>query len=72
MPEHIHVLTDEPLNGTLATFLQILKQLTSRELKPQAQDNFGNAATTISMSIPKKSEWGWIREEGATQPPFFR
>jgi putative transposase len=33
MPEHIHLLTDEPAIRTLATFLQIFKQLTSRELK---------------------------------------
>lgn len=25
MPEHLHLLTDEPTNGTLATFLQVLK-----------------------------------------------
>jgi putative transposase len=37
MPEHIHLLTNEPATGTLATFLQILKQLTSRELKQPDQ-----------------------------------
>lgn len=26
MPEHIHLLTDEPPDGTLATFLQVLKE----------------------------------------------
>ena len=37
MPEHIHLLTDEPANGTLATFLQVLKQRSSRALKaPEA------------------------------------
>ena len=40
MPEHVHLLTDEPTNGTLATFLQIFKQLTSRELKPSAEKQF--------------------------------
>jgi putative transposase len=40
MPEHIHLLTDEPAIGTLATFLQIFKQLTSRELKPIGQKQF--------------------------------
>ena len=37
MPEHVHLLTNEPETGTLATFLQILKQLTSRELKSPNQ-----------------------------------
>ena len=37
MPEHVHLLTNEPGTGTLATFLQILKQLTSRQLKSPDQ-----------------------------------
>ena len=37
MPEHIHLLTNEPATGTIASFLQIFKQLTSRELKPTGQ-----------------------------------
>jgi putative transposase len=37
MPEHIHLLTNEPTTGTLATFLQILKQQTSRALKSPNQ-----------------------------------
>jgi putative transposase len=40
MPEHVHLLTDEPAIGTLATFLQIFKQLTSRELKLAGQKQF--------------------------------
>lgn len=40
MPEHIHLLTDEPVNVTLATFLQVFKQLTSRELKPSGERQF--------------------------------
>jgi putative transposase len=40
MPEHIHLLTDEPATGTIASFLQIFKQLTSRELKPASQKQF--------------------------------
>jgi putative transposase len=40
MPEHIHLLTDEPGAGALATFLQIFKQLTSRGLKPTGQRQF--------------------------------
>jgi putative transposase len=40
MPEHIHLLTNEPAKDTLATFLQILKQLTSRQLKSPDQKQF--------------------------------
>jgi putative transposase len=40
MPEHIHLLTDEPAIGTLATFLQIFKQLTSRQLKSPDRRHF--------------------------------
>jgi putative transposase len=40
MPEHIHLLTNEPATGTLASFLQIFKQLTSRELKSASQKQF--------------------------------
>jgi len=37
MPEHIHLLTHEPAVGTLTTFLQIFKQLTSCQLKSSDQ-----------------------------------
>jgi putative transposase len=40
MPEHIHLLTDEPAVGTVASFLKIFKQLTSRELKSSDQKQF--------------------------------
>jgi putative transposase len=40
MPEHIHLLTDEPSTGTVASFLQIFKQLTSSELKSASQKQF--------------------------------
>ncbi len=40
MPEHVHLLTDEPAIGCLATFLQIFKQLSSRELKPSGEKQF--------------------------------
>jgi putative transposase len=40
MPEHIHLLTNEPSTGTLATFLQIFKQSTSRQLKHHDQKQF--------------------------------
>src|SRR5260370_8710255 len=37
MPEHVHLLTNEPAKNTLDTFLQILKQLTSPHPKPPDQ-----------------------------------
>jgi putative transposase len=40
MPEHVHLLTNEPAVDTLATFLQIFKQLTARELKSPDQKQF--------------------------------
>lgn len=40
MPEHVHLLTNEPAKDTLATSLQILKQLTSRQLKSPDQKQF--------------------------------
>jgi REP-associated tyrosine transposase len=40
MPEHIHLLTNEPKTGTVASFIQIFKQLTSRELKSASQKQF--------------------------------
>ena len=40
MPEHVHILTDEPEQGTIATFLQILKQRSSQTLKLPEEDQF--------------------------------
>ncbi len=40
MPEHVHLLTNEPATGTLSSFLQVFKQLTARELKPPDQKQF--------------------------------
>jgi putative transposase len=40
MPEHVHLLANEPAQATLATFLQIFKQLTARELKSPDQKQF--------------------------------
>jgi putative transposase len=40
MPEHIHLLTNEPGKDTLATFLQIFKQLSARQLKSPNQKQF--------------------------------
>jgi putative transposase len=40
MPEHIHLLTNEPRVSTLALALQVLKQQTSRRLKQQGAVQF--------------------------------
>ena len=40
MPEHVHLLTNEPVKDTLATFLQIFKQLSSRKMKSADQKQF--------------------------------
>ena len=57
MPEHIHLLTDEPAIGTLATVLQVLKQRSSRALKAPEAPQFWqrryydrNVATTSESS----------------------
>jgi REP-associated tyrosine transposase len=36
MPEHVHLLISEPKRGKLSLVIQMLKQLTSRKLKPAA------------------------------------
>lgn len=40
MPAHLHLLTDEPAIGTLAGFLQVFKQPSSRELKASSEKQF--------------------------------
>ncbi|HEX4319976.1 MAG TPA: hypothetical protein VHZ52_03680 [Acidobacteriaceae bacterium] len=40
MPEHMHLLTNEPRVSTLALALQVLKQQTSRRLKQQGAVQF--------------------------------
>ncbi len=40
MPEHVHLLVDEPPVTPLATVLQVLKQTTSRHLKAKKEQHF--------------------------------
>jgi len=40
MPEHVHLLTNEPRISSLAIAIQVLKQQTSRKLKGSAQPQF--------------------------------
>jgi putative transposase len=55
MPEHVHLLTNEPATDTLATFLQIFKQQTSRELKPPNQKQFWQRRYyDFNVSSPEK------------------
>jgi putative transposase len=55
MPEHVHLLTDEPAKDTLATFLQILKQQTSRQLKSPDQKQFWQRRYyDFNVSSPEK------------------
>jgi putative transposase len=40
MPEHVHLLVNEPRTAPLFTALQVLKQQTSRELKQKGEEQF--------------------------------
>ncbi len=40
MPEHVHLLLSEPERGKLPLVIQMLKQITSRKLKPADQARF--------------------------------
>ena len=40
MPEHVHLLVNEPARITVATALQVLKQRVSAKLKPPGQPHF--------------------------------
>ncbi len=40
MPEHVHLLVNEPRRDTLATAIQVLKQMTSRKLKKPGEPQF--------------------------------
>jgi putative transposase len=40
MPEHVHLLVNEPQKGSLATAIQVLKQTTSKKLKQSEEQQF--------------------------------
>jgi putative transposase len=40
MPEHVHLLIGEPEHGKLSLVIQMLKQITSRKLRPAGQPQF--------------------------------
>jgi putative transposase len=55
MPEHLHLLTNEPATTTLATFLQIFKQQASRELKsPSQKQLWQRRYYDFNVSSPEK------------------
>jgi REP element-mobilizing transposase RayT len=63
MPEHVHLLISEPERGKLSLLIQMLKQITSRKLKPAAEppgDSAGEAC-------PEQAK----RVEGAEQLKRF-
>ncbi|HZQ18609.1 MAG TPA: transposase [Terriglobales bacterium] len=43
MPEHVHLLISEPERKTLSVAIQMLKQITSRNLKPIGSPRFWQA-----------------------------
>jgi len=63
MPEHVHLLTDEPARDTLAIFLQIFKQLTSRELKPAKEKQLWQRTHQRLQEM---------KESRHPKPPLFR
>jgi putative transposase len=40
MPEHVHLLISEPKRGKLSVVIQMLKQITSRQLRPSGLPHF--------------------------------
>jgi len=56
MPEHVHLLLSEPLQGTLADAIKSLKQGVSRRLLGK-RNTSGKSATTISTSGTTHNSW---------------
>ncbi len=63
MPEHVHLLISEPERGKLSLVIQMLKQLTSRKLKPTA----GPPDDNVGRVCPEQAK----RVEGAGQLERF-
>ena len=49
MPEHVHLLLSEPERGKLSLVIQMLKQITSRKLKPAADRPTRNAERVTQL-----------------------
>ena len=56
MPEHVHLLISEPERSTLAVAIQMLKQITGRELRPAGGRSFWQMRYyDFNVSTEKKS-----------------
>jgi putative transposase len=56
MPEHIHLLIREPVNGTPSTVIQILKQRVSRRLRLKRRAAYGQSSLMFASgddSLPR-------------------
>ncbi|HET9408095.1 MAG TPA: transposase [Candidatus Sulfotelmatobacter sp.] len=62
MPEHVHLLISEPERGKLSLVIQMLKQVTSRKLKPAA-----HPAENVESTRPEQAK----RVEGVRHPERF-
>jgi len=52
MPEHVHLLINEPPSILVAQFLKAVKQITSRKLRGQ-REKFGRNATLTATFVAK-------------------
>src|SRR5579863_2052358 len=57
MPEHVHLLMNEPEHSTLAQALKSLKQGIARQFALRAEEPFGRSGITTSMSGASTSLW---------------
>jgi len=64
MPEHVHLLMSEPERGKLSLVIQMLKQITSRKLRPSEQPILAGALLRFS-----RVDGGETDREAALYPP---
>ncbi len=57
MPEHVHLLISEPERSELSVVMQMLKQITSRRLRPQICPTCGKSGITISRCGARRKRW---------------
>ena len=50
MPEHVHLLVNEPPQILLAQFLKVVKQMTSRKLRGERKKFWQDATTTATFA----------------------
>lgn len=61
MPEHVHLLISEPKKGTPSTVLQVLKQNSSRELRPKPTQSWSEAPSIASTAPTVNARHFWQR-----------